>query len=189
MASAPVAWCPEKYRSVLLLWTRLHLPRSLWSREDPSDVVQQALTKAYVCREQFLGQTEGEWQAWLRQILANTLADAIRRFTRKGGDLERSLHAALEQSSCRLETMLRDDGPSPFQQAAQREQEVRRVGRLAEALEQLEPDQRSAVELKHLQGLPVSEIQNILGKTEAAVAGLLRRGLAELRRLLDDLTE
>jgi hypothetical protein len=39
----------------------------------------------------------------LRQILTNQLADAGRRFLRQQGDNQRSLEAALEESSAGLE--------------------------------------------------------------------------------------
>jgi RNA polymerase sigma-70 factor (ECF subfamily) len=48
----------------------------------------------------------------------------------------------------------------------------------------LPEDQRTALELHQLQGLPVLEVGQQMGRTAASVAGLLRRGLAELRSLL-----
>jgi hypothetical protein len=51
--------------------------------------------------DQFKGTSEGELAAWLRQILANHLAQELRKFTRPGHNvaLERSLQAAVEKSS------------------------------------------------------------------------------------------
>jgi len=182
MASASVPWSPEDYRSLLLLWARLHLPRALWRREGPSDIVQVALAKAYSRRDQFRGQSEAEWQAWLRRILARAMTDAVRRYTRKGGDQERSLNAAMEASSCRAADWVCDGNPSPPQELMGREQ----VRRLAEALEHLNPDQRTAFELHYLQEKPVKEVGQLMHKSVAAVAGLLRRGLETLRDLLGD---
>jgi RNA polymerase sigma-70 factor (ECF subfamily) len=53
----------------------------------------------------------------------------------------------------------------------------------------LPDDQRLAVELHHLRDTPVAEIAAHLGRTEASVAGLLRRGLQKLRELLQSREE
>jgi DNA-directed RNA polymerase specialized sigma24 family protein len=66
----------EAYRDYLAVLAR-HLDPQLRRRLDPSDVVQQTLLHAHRHRDQFCGRTEGEWLAWLRAILANTLASAL----------------------------------------------------------------------------------------------------------------
>src|SRR4051794_40062879 len=97
----------ESYRGYLMYLARARLDDGLRSRLDPADLVQQTLLKAFEKREQFRGGDDGQRLAWLRTILAHTLADAGRR---RGG--ERSLEAALEQSSARLAAFLGDDGQS-----------------------------------------------------------------------------
>jgi RNA polymerase sigma-70 factor (ECF subfamily) len=57
-----------------------------------------------------------------------------------------------------------------------------RLLEMVEALSRLPEDQRAALELRHLQGLPVPEVAEQLGKSLPAVAGLLHRGLKRLRR-------
>ena len=58
--------------------------------------------------------------------------------------------------------------------------------RLAWALSELPELQHVAVELHHLGGLSLAETAKRLNRTEASVAGLVRRGLIRLRELLDD---
>jgi RNA polymerase sigma-70 factor, ECF subfamily len=172
----------EEYRDYLQLLARLQLGTRLRSKLDSSDIIQQTLLKAHEKRDQFQGQSEAERTAWLRQILAHTLADALRKFGAGARDvsLERSLQSALEDSSARLEGWLADDLSSPSQQAQRKEQALR----LAEALVQLPEDQRLAVELHHLQGCTLAEVGARMQRGKRAVAGLLFRGLKRLRQLL-----
>jgi RNA polymerase sigma-70 factor (ECF subfamily) len=58
------------------------------------------------------------------------------------------------------------------------------VLRLAGALARLPENQRRAVELHHLGGLPVAEVARVLGRSDGAVGALLVRGLKRLRELL-----
>jgi RNA polymerase sigma-70 factor (ECF subfamily) len=174
----------EEYRGYLRLLARLQLDRRLQAKVDPSDVAQEALLKAHQALGQFRGRTDAEMAGWLRQILANALADALRRYTTGARDVaqERSLQAALEQSSARLEGWLAAEGSSPPEQAARQEQLLR----LAGALAGLPEDQRRAVELRHLRGGTVAEVAGQMGRSKEAVAKLLLRGVARLRQLLHD---
>src|SRR5262249_21168378 len=93
----------EAFRDYLRLLAGLNLDPRLRSKLDPSDLVQETLLKAHRNFAQFRGQTDAELSSWLRRILANTLAEAVRRYTagpRKEGR-ERSLEAALDECSAR----------------------------------------------------------------------------------------
>jgi RNA polymerase sigma-70 factor (ECF subfamily) len=184
MASPPAAgersW--EPFRKYLRVLAGLHLPAYLRGKLDPSDVVQQTLLKAHQRRDQFRGSSDAEAAGWLRAILSNTLAEAARAFGRQQRDLsrERSLEAAVEESSARLEKWLAADQSSPSEAADRHDQLLR----MAAAIGRLPDDQRKAVELRHLLGLPVAEIAAQMGRSEVAVTGLIRRGLKRLRQLL-----
>jgi RNA polymerase sigma-70 factor (ECF subfamily) len=178
----------ESYRSYLRLLAGLRLDPRLRRKIDPSDLVQVTLLKAHEASERCSFVEEAQRAAWLRQILARTMADEARRYSRgkRDADMERSLVAGLDESSVRLEAWLADDRSSPSQQAIRHEQLVA----LAEALDALPEDQRQAVELHHLNGCSVAEVGERLGRSKAAVAGLLRRGLKVLRgRLTGDIPE
>jgi RNA polymerase sigma-70 factor (ECF subfamily) len=173
---------PEDYRPYLDNLARLRLDPRLQSKLDPGDVVQQTLLEACQAAEQFHGRSEGEQKAWLRRILLRNLANAVRDLNRQKRDVsrERSLEAALENSSARLEALLAAEQSSPSERAERNED----VLRLEEALALLPEPQRQAVMLRHFHDWPLVEISRHLGRTQAAVAGLLHRGLVRLHELL-----
>src|SRR5262245_61433119 len=172
----------ERYRGYLHVLARLRLGRRLRGRLDPSDLVQQTMLKAHQASGRFKPGDDAGWEAWLRRILNNTIADELRRHGRGRRDAarDRSLLASLDESSMRLEAWLQAVQSSPSQQAIRHEQLVA----LGEALESMPEDQRRAIELHHLQGDPLAEVAARMGRSEASVAGLLRRGLRNLHERL-----
>jgi RNA polymerase sigma-70 factor (ECF subfamily) len=175
----------EAYRSYLTLLARVQLGRDLQGKVDPSDLVQEAFLEAHRDFQQFRGQTEAELLAWLRRMLATSLADQVRRFRgtrRRDLRLEQQLAAALDRSSQALERGLAVPDSSPSARAERRED----ARRLAEALERLPADYRDVLLLRHFQGLTFPEIARRLGKTLDGVKNVWLRGLARLRRTLEE---
>jgi RNA polymerase sigma-70 factor (ECF subfamily) len=162
---------------------RAQLGAAYRGKLDASDIVQQTLLDAHEKLSQFKGSTTAEMAAWLRQILARNLADVHRDFGRDKRDIgrERSLNVELDQSSARLELWLEAVQTSPLDRVDKNEQLLR----LAAALAQLPEPQRVAIELHHLQGFSLTDTSKQLERSEPSVAGLLRRGLARLRELLE----
>jgi RNA polymerase sigma-70 factor, ECF subfamily len=169
----------ERYRNYLCLLARLHCDPRLRGKVGSSDLAQETLIRAHQALDQFRGQSPGQMAAWLRQILSQVLAGAARDFAREKRDVnrEQSIAAAVAESSARLESWLAVDQSSPSEQAERNEE----VLQLAEALARLPEDQREVVELHHLHGWTVKEIAAHLGRTDKSVAGLLRRGMKQLR--------
>jgi RNA polymerase sigma-70 factor, ECF subfamily len=158
----------EHFRSYLHLLAKLHLDPRLRSKLDASDIVQQTLLQAHQARDQFRGHGDGERAAWLRQILAQNLAHAVRDFGRdkRDGARAHSLEAVLDASSARLEAWLEVEQSSPSQQAQRNEQAVR----VAEALDRLPEAQREAVVLHYFHGCLVAEVSRQLGRSTEAIA-------------------
>ena len=173
---------PERFRSYLRVLAELHLGRAGREKVEPSDVVQETMLEAHKKRHQFRGRTEAEMAAWLRAMLACNLADAVKALRRGKRDVrrERSLEAAIHQSSARLEAWLVAAQASPSERLDRHEA----VLELLDALTALPPVQRQALVMRHCQGYSLAQIAEELDRTPAAVAGLLKRGLATLRTIL-----
>src|SRR5262249_9620246 len=124
-----------------------------------------------------------ELAGWLRQILANLLANLVRHYQgtqRRDVRLERQLAVELEQSSQALDRGLAVPHSSPSQQAARREQSVL----LAQALGRVPGEWRDLLILRPLEGLTWPEVARRMGRTVDSVKKQWPRALARLRQLL-----
>jgi RNA polymerase sigma-70 factor (ECF subfamily) len=184
MVATTGIFAPEQYRGFLVLLARAQWDDVLRGWGDPSDLVQQTLLEAHQKRGDFKGETAAAFAVWLRTILKHNLIDLSIALHRGKRDcrLKRSLEAALEESSTRLGLNLARDDPSPSDVVATAEQ----LNRLADAIQQLPPDQLQAVTLHHLRDLSLEATAVQMGRTKAAVAGLLRRGLKRLGTLMGE---
>lgn len=173
----------ERFRHYLSLLARVQVDPVLLAKVDLSGVVQQTLLEAFQAQQERAGNPDLK-AAWLRQILANNLRDEVRKLRSAGRDVtrERSLEAGLDASSARLEAWLAAPHSSPSQRAQANEQAVR----LAEALAGLPEAQREALVLQHWHDWSLAQIADHLGRTPSAVAGLLHRGLQQLRKALEE---
>ena len=184
-SAAPGAVGLERYRNYLMLIARSQVTDpGVRDRLDMSGVVQQTFLEAHEKAGQFRGAGEAELAGWLRRILANNLADAMRGLHRAKRDAarDRSLERELDQSSARLGSVLASDDSSPSQGAHRQDRAVL----LADALASLPDAQREVVLLRHWHGWPLLKVAEHLGKTPGSVVGLLQRGLETLREQLGE---
>ncbi len=170
----------EAYRSYLKVLARTRLPRGLGRHLDDSDVVQMTLAEAHRDQEAFRGRSRGEQMAWLRKILARNMADAIKALRRAKRDIARNatLREAVDRSAARMEHWWVDEHASS---PSVRVQRAERVVALADGIERLPPDQKEAVMLRHLQGLDLKAIAEVMDRSTSSVASLIHRGVAALR--------
>ena len=177
----------DLYRNYLYLFARMQTDIHLCGRANPSDFVQE--TFVHACRrfEQFQGQSEPEFLAWLRSILVRALATAVRRQVvaqKRDARREVSLDARLkrlDRSSEAFDAALVSPISSPSVQAARREQAAEMADRLAG----LPAAQREVIVLRNLEGLPFEEVARRMNKTPGAVRVLWLRALAALRKAGD----
>jgi len=157
-------------------WLKNHL--------DLSGIVDEVLVKAWQALRRVEGWGEGERAAWLRTVLANQVKDEIDRLRAQCRDVgrNRSLEAALDESSARLAGALVAPQSSPSEAAQRGEQELR----LVEAVQRLPEAQREALVLQRWHNWSLAQIAERLGRTPEAVAGLLHRALKQLRQELQE---
>lgn len=167
----------EKYRDYLRLLASQQLAARYKGKVDPSGMVQETLWEAHRELERGVIVPSGERLVWLRRILANNLADEVRRMTAEKRDVGRevSLEQGIETSSRRLEEWLARD----LNGDKSRNDEP--VLSLVAALARLPEAQREAIILQYWTGLTFAEIAEQMGRSFEAVAGLIKRGLRQLR--------
>lgn len=173
---------PEQYREYLHTLLRMRADPWLNGKVDLSGIVQKTLLEAAQNLPRWREMPEGERMAWLRTVLANNHADEVRKFRTQARDAGRevSIEQSLADSSARIAVWLAADQSSPSARTVRNEDLLRLTACLAQLLD----DQRRAVELHHLGGLPIAATADEMGKSPQAVVGLLRRGLERLRELM-----
>ena len=172
----------EAQRAALHRLAERQLDERIAVRVDASDIIQQTFLEAHRSFQQFAGQDARQLAAWLERILDHKIAGAIRD------------HALLQKRNVGRDQSLDDShgGAGPLKQEldaglsspSQKAMRTEEAQRLAQALTALPDDQREAVRLRHLEGWALADIARHLGRTPAATAGLIKRGMQALRRRL-----
>jgi RNA polymerase sigma-70 factor (ECF subfamily) len=162
-------------RQTLRNIARQTIGNQLEEKVDASDIVQDSLTAAWTARGDFRGESRNDFFGWLKSIVKNRALNAIRFFHSRRRLVSRETPGQTESAAGRLR-----DEHTPSESAIRRENAVRVVA-LLEALPEAE---RRAVSMRYLEDLPLDVIANQLGRTHAATAGVLKRGMKRLRELM-----
>jgi RNA polymerase sigma-70 factor (ECF subfamily) len=176
------------YRGYLRVMAGHGIDGRLRVKADPSDVAQEVLFAA--CRDfkAFRGSTEPELAAWLRRILATTIADLVRRYKGTGARelaKERSIEADLERSSLALGALMKSGSPAPSEAASERERGVV----LANALDRLPEDHRRVIMLRDLEQCTWVECGRKMNRSPDAVRMLWTRAIPNLGNLVKGILE
>ncbi|HEX3999024.1 MAG TPA: sigma-70 family RNA polymerase sigma factor [Pirellulales bacterium] len=122
---------------------------------------------------------------WLCQIAERRIIDAHRRFfgsQKRSAGRERSMDAGVDSQGGGLVDLLVASMTTASQAFSRDQRQIR----LLAALESLPEDQRTALRLRYLEGLPSKEIAQRLEKTDGAIRVMLTRSLAKLQELLEE---
>jgi RNA polymerase sigma-70 factor (ECF subfamily) len=172
----------EAQRAGLHRLAERQLDERIAVRVDASDIIQQTFLDAHRSFSEFAGQDMRELIAWLQCILDHKVAGAIRDHAllqKRNVYRDRSMDDS-HGGRASLKNELDAGVSTPSQKAMRGEEEQL----LMKALSVLPDDQREAVRLRHLEGLALADIARQLGRSPAATAGLIKRGMQVLRRQL-----
>jgi len=154
-----------------------HLARRIMrNNEDAEDVVQESFQQAFVHLKSFNGASR--FSTWLSRIAINAALMKLRKKHRLW-DVSLDESVETEESSSRID--IEDQGLSPEQLYVQ--QEHQRM--LSEAMNQLTPGMRKAIQLRELDERSTEETARIMGISVSAVKARVFHGRKRLRERLN----
>jgi RNA polymerase sigma-70 factor (ECF subfamily) len=174
-----------KHREPIRRMIDMRLDPAIVQRLDASDVVQEVLIEASRRLQDYLKAPAMPFHLWLRHIAKDHLIDAHRRHhqaQKRGVNREQPMNRPAwgDHSSLELAGQLLDQDLTPASAAIQAEMQRR----LAEAIAQLDEDDREVVLMRHYEMLANQEVAAALGLTEAAASMRYLRAVRKLRDLL-----
>ena len=143
--------------------------------DEARDMAQEAFLRAWRSLSSYKGQSR--FSTWLYRVTSNVCLDELRR--RRRGETESM--QALEENG------FEPVDPAETPEMALDRAELRRD--LAEAISQLGSEQRAALILRDVQGLPYEEIAQILDLNLNTVKSRISRARSALREILLGKTE
>jgi RNA polymerase sigma factor (sigma-70 family) len=143
------------------------------NREDAEDAVQECFLSAFIQLKAFDGRAE--FLTWLTRIAINA---ALMKLRKNRTSREVPLKDPAETSDFRIEDTLADSLPNPEEWLAKSEQEAI----LRDAIANLRPSLRKAIEVYELQESSLHETAEILGISIAATKARMFHARAVLRR-------
>ncbi len=151
--------------------TVFHVARRMMrSKEDAEDVVQDSFQLAFIHLKGFKG--DSRFSTWLSRIAINAALMKLRK-KRHLRETSRDESSETEQVSSRID--VEDQGLNPEQLYAQKERQ--RI--LSEAMNQLTPGMRKAIELRELDERSTEETARIMGISVGAVKARVFHGRSD----------
>jgi RNA polymerase sigma-70 factor (ECF subfamily) len=171
----------ELHRESLLAFIRSRTGAQLAKKTEPEDILQEVSIEAIRSLEKV---TLDNWNPlhWLFQIAERKIIDTHRRYF-QSQKRDASREAALPQgdgSGVGIADLLAASMTTPSEAFSRDQRQLRMLA----ALDTLPEDQREALRLRYLVGLPSKEIAQKLGKTDGAVRVMLSRSLGKLQEML-----
>ncbi len=164
----------------LLAFIRSRIGSQLKKKIEPEDILQEASMEAV----RVLEQTDlSTWDPlhWMFQICERKIIDAHRRlFVSQKRDASREAALPTGSEAAGLGNLLAASVTTPSQAFSRDQRQLRTMA----ALETLPEDQREALRLRYLVGLPSKEIAKKFSKSDGAMRVMISRALSRLQALL-----
>ena len=157
-----------------------HLPGSLRRDVDAEDILQEALTDAWLKIRNFEPQGPNSFYPWIKTIADRRLVDKIRAQGAQKRGVRAAAGSGKEGSSdsvARLLELTACDEHSPSGSVARRESERA----LRVALAGLNEDHQQVLRLRYLEEMPVAVVAAQMNRTDGAVHMLCNRAIKKLR--------
>ena len=171
-------------RPTLLAYVERRLGIALRRKIEPDDLVQEVNADAIRSAGE-IDFTKRDPFGWLCQIAERRIVDAHRRFfgsQKRSAGRERAIEAGSDSQGGGLVDLLVASMTTASQAFSRDQRQIR----LLAALDSLPEDQRTALRLRYLEGLPSKEIAQRLNKTDGSIRVMLTRSLAKLQELLEE---
>jgi RNA polymerase sigma-70 factor (ECF subfamily) len=158
--------------------TVFHIARRMMrTKEDAEDVVQESFQLAFTHLKSFKGGSR--FSTWLSRIAINA---SLMKLRRKSHSRHVSLDESAETEEPSFRRELQDQGLNPEELYAHKERQ--RI--LFEAMNELAPGMRKAIELRELGERSTEETAQIMGISVSAVKARVFHGKKKLRERLQD---
>jgi RNA polymerase sigma-70 factor (ECF subfamily) len=137
-------------------------------RQEAEDVTAEVFAAAFETLHRYRGAVTP--LAWLLGIARRKVADSLRRQSRRKETLEADMvYAGAPDQMSSLE-----ESPQALVQSSESKRKMR------ELVSQLNSDQQEALLLQYVDGLPITDIAGVMGKSPTAVNSLLQRARAAI---------
>lgn len=149
---------------------------------EPADVMQVTYLEAFIRIKSFDPAGDATFATWLRRVAENNLKDAIRGLTRqkRPPPQNRVVPAAYEDSVAELYDLIGVTTATPSRQIGRREI----CGLLEKSIEALPEDYARVIRLYDLDGKPIGDVAQAMGRSPGAVHMMRARAHDQLRALL-----
>lgn len=152
---------------------------------DASDLIQQTMIEAHEALDQFDGDSEAAWKAWLKKMMQHNVQDAVRHYKQADKrDVRRERRADVSNDDGQRMQIAGDD-PTASRLAANEE----RDSELLQAVAALPEDYRRVLVLRTIEKRSFEEVAEQMDRSVPATQMLWTRAVRKLEESLRDRSE